>query len=732
MNAFRSQYRWFLCVLVFSVSISPIGEIAAMAQDAGASGRLERVEIEPPRSRPPSRARAPREPAYDYDEPTRSDRTSSDDRSSLSRIFSGEGIPSSTRSLVTEKSQVSLQGASLPGQVSVITSQDLQRLNIQTYSDLFRRIPGLRALNYGQGDIGASLSMRGFRSNNGSEVCIYVDGVPQNFPSMAAGIAGTSELYWLTPEIIEKIEIVKGPFSAFYGDWALGGSINIITKKSEPSPSVRAYGGSFGTFRPLAIISSETLPVIPFLSYEFYTTDGYKDNSQITRFSPFNKISVPFRGGILSLRYNYHRSVSGDPGYISIADVRRNLVSRRAAVNMDDGSERSRHELVLNYAPACGERGLYTDLYFGHFDRKRWYTWSFPSTGQADNRLYWGGRVYYNLVFGDVASLAVGGETRQDSGPSRQFKHNKRQWLSSQFDYGLRLSNWAWFLQGQIKPAESLKLVGGVRGDYFRIHVDNEMRPENSGTGFPSIVCPKVGFVITPTGNFNIFGNLGTGFRSPGAREVSSYSAGTNKNFLLKPARLDSADVGLNVTLFGNLYFGADYYHTINTNEIRTVDGQPKNIGDTLRKGYEFETKFYASPDVNVFANYAWVDARVTNPTRPGQDLVPSISEHVIKGGIEVQRAFGLGRRVIADAYYQYNSGAPNYNGSNPVPIMSPDFCVYNFKLEYEGRGWSSFAAAQYRPREFSAEYATLRSGDPVFIPQAEWETYAGLTYTFW
>ena len=61
--------------------------------------------------------------------------------------------------------------------------------------------------------------------------------------------------------------------------------------------------------------------------------------------------------------------------------------------------------------------------------------------------------MYYNLVFGDIGSLTVGGETRQDSGEAQQYNTVNRQRTTTTYDYGMRLSNWAMFLQGQIKPA---------------------------------------------------------------------------------------------------------------------------------------------------------------------------------------------------------------------------------------------------------------------------------------
>ena len=102
-----------------------------------------------------------------------------------------------------------------------------------------------------------------------------------------------------------------------------------------------------------------------------------------------------------------------------------------------------------------------------------------------------------------------------------------------------------------------------------------------------------------------------------------------------------------------------------------------------------------------------------------------------------IQRDFGAGRKVLADLYYQYTSGAPYYRSSGTaaalsIPIFGPDFDVYNFKLTYSGNGWSSFFSARCKPREFSSDYTWVSDNLLVYDPPPKWELAAGLTYTFW
>ena len=739
MRIYESLCGRFLHVLMVALVFLPLAVLPAIGQERPASRELDRVEVLPPERRP-ARAPATRsDTGAESDQIRPSDFPPSPDGDRDSQV-SGTINPS-TVSLVEGKSEVSLGAASLPAQVQTITPQDIQKLNVRgDYANLFRTTAGVKAINYGQGQIGTMINMRGFKSSAGNEVAIFIDGVPQNHPCLTMN-HGASEISWLSAEVIERIEIIKGPFSAMYGDFALGGVINIITKKSDPAPSVSVEGGSFGNFRAFGILSSNATSPTPFIAHEYYSIGGYRDNSNLNQWSPFNKISFPVWNGVLSLRYNYFQSDWGAPGYLPIDWVKSKRVNRTRAFNPNDVGNNERYELVMNYGPSCGERGLYTTLYIGDFHHKRLYTflrsspnpddastWLSDQSRRQDDRTYWGGRVYYNLVFGKMASLTVGGETRQDSGETQQVNRITN---TTAYDYDMRLSNWAMFVQGQIKPTETVKIVGGVRWDYFTQQFDNYIRPQNSGKGYPYIRSPKIGFVFTPQENFNIFGNIGCGFRSPSNFEVSPYSSSsTETGYGVDPAMVQTYDIGCNATVFGNLYLAADYYHTNMQREIRTVNGNPVVVGDTVREGYELEAKYYPSEDISFFASYAWVDAEVVDPATAGQVLLGDISEHTVKAGVNMQRDFGPYGTVLADLYYEYFSGTPNYSGSKLM--WGPDFDMYNVKLTYSGRGWSSFFSARIRPREYANDTTWVNRGYLVYDPPPKWDLAAGIKYTFW
>jgi outer membrane cobalamin receptor len=192
----------------------------------------------------------------------------------------------------------------------------IDRTPITTYGEVFRGLPEVNVNNFGQGGIDHGISLRGFTdAEHGRDIAYFVDGVPQNEVSSIHTL-NYADLNPIIPETVERLEIIRGPFSVQYGDSNLGGVVNIITKRTEPSPWLKGSGGSFATSRGL-VTYGQAQPirgwVEPYLAVEGYTTDGYRDNQDFRRVNVFNKYTVPLAGGALSSRVQYYSGNWGHP-----------------------------------------------------------------------------------------------------------------------------------------------------------------------------------------------------------------------------------------------------------------------------------------------------------------------------------------------------------------------------------------------------------------------------------
>jgi outer membrane cobalamin receptor len=165
--------------------------------------------------------------------------------------------------------------AASPASVSVLTAEDLQRLGVRTVGEAIAFLPETIARPYGGPGGLISPSIRG---SGAEQVLVLIDGVPVN-----SVLAGNVDLSTIPVDDVERIEVLRGPFSAIYGSGALGGVISIITRR-HARPTAALGGGSFGGLSASATAGGDAR-----LSLRYDASNGDRPNSDL-------------RSGYLSLR----------------------------------------------------------------------------------------------------------------------------------------------------------------------------------------------------------------------------------------------------------------------------------------------------------------------------------------------------------------------------------------------------------------------------------------------
>ncbi|MCX8048300.1 MAG: TonB-dependent receptor [Methylohalobius sp.] len=133
----------------------------------------------------------------------------------------------------------------LASSLTVLTEADFKARGVYTVAEALRTVPGLDVVRLGPLGQQTSVFVRGTESRH---VLVLIDGVEANDPSNPGGLFDFAHL---TVDDIERVEILRGPQSSLYGSDAIGGVIQVFTKRGEgkPKTSLSAEGGSFGTYR---------------------------------------------------------------------------------------------------------------------------------------------------------------------------------------------------------------------------------------------------------------------------------------------------------------------------------------------------------------------------------------------------------------------------------------------------------------------------------------------------
>ncbi|MFN4090972.1 MAG: TonB-dependent receptor plug domain-containing protein, partial [Alphaproteobacteria bacterium] len=172
--------------------------------------------------------------------------------------------------LVVSASRTEVDPRAVGSAVTVITAEEIERRQVRMVADLLRQVPGV-AVNRTGGMAGLTqVRIRGAEANH---TLVVIDGVEANDPLSGSEFDFSS----LLTDDIERIEILRGPQSAIWGSDAIGGVINIVTKRGRPGyrAHAAAEAGSFGTYRLRAGVAGGTERMRGSVSGMFHDSDGF-------------------------------------------------------------------------------------------------------------------------------------------------------------------------------------------------------------------------------------------------------------------------------------------------------------------------------------------------------------------------------------------------------------------------------------------------------------------------
>ncbi|WOK36810.1 TonB-dependent receptor domain-containing protein [Sphingomonas sp. C3-2] len=568
--------------------------------------------------------------------------------------------------------------AEAPASISVLTREQLETRPFTSLEDAVRNIEGVSVV--GDSPNSTDIVIRGMP---GEYTLIMLDGRRQTTrETMNRGTGGVQANLIPPLAAIERIEVVRGPMSSLYGSDAMGGVVNIITRKvpEKLSGSVTLggiaqedgrYGNTtLGNFWIGAPIVSDTV------GFQIY--GGVNDRAEDDIFFPnsfttganrvrdrningkFTAIVAP--GHDISLEGGYNRlSYTETPGRSTDIDSTRFVEHHR------------RNYQALTYN---GDFGAAIARVAAFREQEKNETIDDGETLNEPNLVNWTVDSTVTLPMGTWNTMTIGG----------QYIHTKVKGIAGQDNVSGYVNtnvatreSWALFIEDQLKPVDGLIITGGARVDHY--------------DQFGSHFTPRAYVNYTFQPGWTVRGGIARGFKAPTLRQsIADYCMSTGGGSLvrgplcgnpdLEPEVSTTKEVGLRYDGAGKLGFGATLFHTNFKNKVVSFDS---GLDDPV------------------------------NPARPLY-VYDNIDRVVIKG-VELNGTLPIGPSVLLTANYTYTDserrggGEPAFDGSSldGKPLDKTPEHMANIRLDWQATDKiSAYALAYYTGRQY---YSGFRNG---------------------
>jgi vitamin B12 transporter len=504
-----------------------------------------------------------------------------------------------TREVVISATKTPLPVTHLTSAVEVIKEEELTRRRVKTVADALRLAQGLTV--FSSGGPGTQTSVR-IRGGNADQVLVLIDGAIMNSPTL-----GSFDFANLTTDNIERIEILRGAQSMLWGADAMGGVINITTKKGIGAPSASSFFeyGSFSSIREGGQVSGQKGPIdfsaaISRWDYTGFSAvnyrrgaserDGFHNWQGSTRLG----IRLPYEGRLdLNFRFLQGRTdfdggfgpgfdvlgaYSNSQQYVYSASYQQPLTAWWNQVLTV-----SRQNEILHSFPGTFQRDLSTGVVSNPFDPLFNPDSKFNT---VSNRI----ELQHNVQIGKPLLLTAGYQYREQQGENLNLSTGGTT-ISNHI-----ISSHAGFAQAQLNLWDRVFGTAGVRQDEYNVF------------GSATTYRTTAGYLHQETGT-KVRGSYATGFRAPTINQLFFPDFG---NTNLKPEKSQSMDVGVDQYLLNNRltlsagYFWNRFRDMIVAQQSAALCGTQfgfanfcaQNLGLVNTKGWEASVKYAVVRDM--------------------------------------------------------------------------------------------------------------------------------------
>ena len=604
-------------------------------------------------------------------------------------------------------------GSSDAASQGIVRGSTLKDLPLLRPGEIMETVPGLVVTQHSGDGKANQYFLRGYNLDHGTDFATTVNGVPVNMPTNAHG-QGYSDLNFVMPELVDRIEYKKGPYFANTGDFSSAGSADVQYVRKLDKNIINLTAGGNGYRRAVVAGSimlatpapaSDALGTAPQLinqgpvllgALEAEHNDGPWVNKE--GFKKTNAFASLSDGSALngwSIDGTYYSAKWNSTDQVPLELIQSGQLDRYGALDPTDGGESER--AILSGEWHTHDADGYTKLsaFAAHNQMKLSSNFTFfelrPATGdqfqQAESRNYFGAQAvkgWNHTLFGKDSVTEVGLQMRHDNIDVSLANSQAQMPFQTVTNNQVGETMSSLYLQNTTSWNDWFRTLAGVRGDSLSMNMTSYSLSQNSGTASGKKLSPKLSMIFGPWDKTEFFINAGKGFHSNDARGViNKIDPTTGDPSDAVPALVGSfgKEVGVRTEWVDGLQSSLALWSLNSDSEIvyaaDSAIGSTEANGASKRYGVEWNNHWIANKWLMIDADLAWTHARYAQDganDSPG-NLIPNAASRV-----------GLLRATLHDVGPWTAGLETRYIGSYPLAqdgsLTAPSAIVTNLRLQ--------------------------------------------------
>jgi len=499
----------------------------------------------------------------------------------------------------------------LPAKVTIITAEDIKKTGSKTIQEALQWSTGIVMYDQIGNAFQQTVDMRGFNGQPVTHAAVFVDGMRMNEPDFNA------VNFDLIPiDTVERIEITSGP-GAVYGKNAMGGVINIITKRGTDKHQVTGET-MFGSFHRERHTLNASGPIGKFdynANFGREIEDGFRNESdaRISRFT--GKLGYrPSSDTDLNASYTYVNSRLLQAGQISMAQA---FIDRKFNASPGDFVANETNVVRLNGRQALPFGfSLNANAFYRQISQDSLIVSGFGRSDQLIKTESRGGTLQLmqeSFLLGRKNSLVIGGEFQRNNFDQTNVSGSRNASVGEDV-VGL-------YVQDSFSIADQIVVTGGVRYDHDQyVFMDAIASANNAALRFSGLT-PRAGVTYVVSPSTNVYFNYSQGFRNPFPVEVFATQVGALQfatNNGLRPVRSNNYEVGMKQRIGQSVEASLALFQSDVKNDIvfgctvcqfGIFQGQNINVPESRRRGIEATVKGKYESLLEITLNYTYLEA---------------------------------------------------------------------------------------------------------------------------